>query len=109
MNRRIGLLFGAFLLLLFLAVGRATWLATVKASDLKSRAASQQIEEIDVPAMRGTITDRNGVDLAISEDAVTVFANPFLIKNPAVVAAKLAPLIGVPEPQVLQKIGRAHV
>ncbi|MFL5894621.1 MAG: peptidoglycan D,D-transpeptidase FtsI family protein, partial [Thermoleophilaceae bacterium] len=104
LNRRIGLLFSAFLLLLVLAVGRATWLATVKASDLKSRAVSQQVSDIDVPATRGTITDRNGLDVAVSEDAVTVYANPFLIKNPATVAAKVAPLIGVPAQRVLQEI-----
>jgi cell division protein FtsI/penicillin-binding protein 2 len=104
LNRRIGLLFGVFLCLLVCAVGRATWLAGVKASDLKSRALSQQVADIDVPAARGSITDRHGLDLAVSEDAVTVFANPFLIKNPAAVSQRLAPLIGVRQQEVLQKI-----
>jgi cell division protein FtsI (penicillin-binding protein 3) len=104
LNRRIGLLFGVFLCLLLCAVGRAAWLASVKASDLKSRALSQQVEDIDVPAARGLITDRHGLDLAVSEDAVTVFANPFLIKNPVGVSQTLAPLIGVPQQEVLQKI-----
>jgi cell division protein FtsI (penicillin-binding protein 3) len=104
LNRRIGLLFGLFLVLLGLAVGRATWLTTVKASDLKSRALSQQVEDIDVPAARGSIVDRSGLELAVSEEAVTVFANPFLIKNPARVASTLAPLLGEPEADVLQKI-----
>ena len=44
---------------------------------------TQQVEDLDVPARRGTITDRRGVELAVSEDAVTVFANPFLIDDPA--------------------------
>jgi cell division protein FtsI/penicillin-binding protein 2 len=104
LDRRIGLLFGTFLVLLTLAVGRAVWLAGVKASDLKSRALSQQVSDIDVPATRGTITDRLGQDLAVSEDAVTVFANPFLIKNPAVVSEKLAPFLGAAPGEVLQKI-----
>jgi cell division protein FtsI/penicillin-binding protein 2 len=104
LNRRIGLLFGLFLVLLGLAVGRATWLTTVKASDLKSRALSQQVEDIDVPAARGSIVDRHGLDLAVSEEAVTVFANPFLVKNPARVAARLAPLLGLPDTDVLKKI-----
>jgi cell division protein FtsI (penicillin-binding protein 3) len=108
LNRRIGLLFGLFLVLLGLAVGRATWLTTVKAADLKSRALSQQVEDIDVPASRGSIVDRHGLDLAVSEEAVTVFANPFLIKNPAKVAARLAPMLGEPEPDVLQKIADPH-
>jgi cell division protein FtsI (penicillin-binding protein 3) len=104
LNRRIGLLFGTFLVLLLVGVGRATWLATVKASSLQHRAVSQQVQDIDVPATRGTITDRHGLDLAVSEDAVTVFANPFLIKNPAKVATRLAPLIGMPDTEVLRMI-----
>jgi cell division protein FtsI/penicillin-binding protein 2 len=104
LNRRIGLLFGLFLVLLGCAVGRATWLSTVKAADLKSRALSQQVEDIDVPAARGAIVDRHGLDLAVSEEAVTVFANPFLIKNTARVAAKIAPLLGMPEGDVLKLI-----
>ena len=104
LNRRIGLLFGLFLFLLVCAVGRATWLTTVKAADLKSRAVSQQVEDIRVPATRGAIVDRHGLDLAVSEEAVTVFANPFLIKNPAKVATRLAPLLGMPEAEILPKI-----
>jgi cell division protein FtsI/penicillin-binding protein 2 len=102
LNRRIGLLFGTFLLLLALAVGRATWLAGVKASELKSHAAAQQVQDIDVPAGRGTISDRSGLDLAVSEEAVTVFANPFLIKNPAKVSARLAPMLGLADTDVLR-------
>ncbi|HEY1359934.1 MAG TPA: penicillin-binding protein 2 [Thermoleophilaceae bacterium] len=103
-ERRIGLLFALFLLLLSLATLRATWLGTVRAGALKKRALSQQVEHIEVPARRGTITDRHGVELAVSEDAVTVFANPFLIKNPAKVAAKLAPLLHLQEGGLLRKL-----
>jgi cell division protein FtsI (penicillin-binding protein 3) len=101
-ERRIGLLFALFLILLGLVVVRATWLGTVKAGALKERAVTQQEEHITVPARRGTITDRNGLDLAVSEDAATVFANPFLIKRPALVAAKLAPLLDEPEDELLE-------
>jgi cell division protein FtsI (penicillin-binding protein 3) len=104
LNRRIGLLFGLFLVLLGCAVARATWLTTVKAADLKGRALSQQVEDIDVPATRGSIVDRHGLDLAVSEEATTVFANPFLIKNPAKAAAKLAPILGEPDTDVLKLI-----
>ena len=60
----------------------------------RERAVQQQVEDLDVPARRGTITDRHGVELAVSEDAITVFANPFLIDEPGRVAARLAPLLG---------------
>ena len=101
LNRRIGLLFALFLFLLLAAGGRAAWLGTVKAGGLKERALGQQVEDIEVSARRGTITDRNGTELAVSEDAVTVFANPPLVKDPAGAAEKLAPLLGRPRDDVL--------
>jgi cell division protein FtsI (penicillin-binding protein 3) len=103
-ERRIGLLFALFLLLLSAATLRATWLGTVRAGALKKRALTQQVEQLDVPARRGTITDRHGVELAVSEDAVTVFANPFLLKNPARAAAKLAPILHLPLDGLLEKL-----
>ena len=95
-ERRIGLLFAVFLALLALAAVRAIWIGTVRAGALKERAATQQREDLEVTAKRGTIFDRNGLELAVSEDAVTVFANPFLIHNPGKVAARLAPLLSCP-------------
>jgi cell division protein FtsI/penicillin-binding protein 2 len=103
-ERRIGLLFAIFLLLLGLAALRAIWLGTVKSGSLSDRAVSQQIEDIADPARRGTIYDRNGVELAVSEDSVTVFAHPFLIKDPVKEAARLAPLIGRDEDELLRKL-----
>jgi cell division protein FtsI (penicillin-binding protein 3) len=103
-EKRIGLLFALFLLLLGLAALRATWLGTVRSGSLSERAVSQQIEDMADPARRGTIFDRNGAELAVSEDSVTVFAHPFLIKDPIKVAARLAPLIGRNEDELLRKL-----
>jgi cell division protein FtsI (penicillin-binding protein 3) len=103
-DKRIGLLFALFLMLLALAVLRATWIGTVKSGSLSDRAVSQQIEDIAEPARRGTIFDRNGVELAVSEDAVTVFAHPFLIDDPARVATRLAPLVGRGRDELLRKL-----
>ena len=55
-------------------------------------------------ARRGTITDRNGIDLAVSEDSVTVFAHPIMIDDPAKVAARIAPLVGRTESELLEKL-----
>jgi cell division protein FtsI/penicillin-binding protein 2 len=103
-ERRIGLLFALFLLLLGAATARATWIGTVKAGSLGDRAVQQQVEDMAVPARRGTIVDRHGMELAVSEDAVTVFAHPFLIDDPARVSALLAPLLGVSEDELLKKL-----
>ena len=104
LDRRIGLLFALFLVLLLAAGGKAAWLGTVKAGGLKERALGQQTEDIEVNARRGTITDRNGLELAVSEDAITVFANPMQVKDPAGAAGKLAPLLGRPREAVLEEL-----
>jgi cell division protein FtsI (penicillin-binding protein 3) len=103
-DRRVGLLFALFLVLLGLAALRATWIGTVRGGDLAERAVSQQIEDLTVNARRGTITDRNGIELAVSEDSVTVFAHPIMIDDPAKVTARLAPLIGRTEDELLEKL-----
>src|SRR4051794_35292053 len=103
-DRRIGLLFALFLLALTVAAVRATWLGTVRSDDLRKRAATQHVEDMTVNAPRGTIFDGHGTELAVSEDAETVFANPLLVKNPARTATQLAPLLGVPVSDVLEKL-----
>jgi cell division protein FtsI/penicillin-binding protein 2 len=103
-ERRIGFLFALFLCLLVLAAARATWLGTVESRDLGARALGQQVDDITVYARRGTITDRNGIELAVSEDATTVFANPMQIDDPAGVARELAPLLGMPQDGVMEKV-----
>ena len=104
LDRRIGLLFAVFLLLLLFATVRGAWLAGVRGSDLSNRALAQQVQEIKVPSRRGPITDRNGVELAVSEDGLTVFANPFLVKDPAGTAQRLAPFLEMRPAELLEKL-----
>ncbi len=95
-DRRIGILFVVFVALLGVAVLRASYLGAVRAGALQRAAATQQVTEVTIPAERGTIMDRNGIELAISEAADDVAADPYQIKDPMGEAEKLAPLLGVP-------------
>jgi cell division protein FtsI/penicillin-binding protein 2 len=101
-DRRIGLLFLVFVALLTIAVMRAAYLGALRAPSLQRAAATQQVTTLVVPAPRGTITDRRGVELAVSEAADEVVADPYLIKNPQEVAERLAPLLGKPFTTVLE-------
>jgi cell division protein FtsI/penicillin-binding protein 2 len=101
-ERRVGLLFAVFLAMLAFAGLRAGYLLAFKGGDLKLRAATQQVENVTVIAQRGTITDRNGAELAVSEDAATVVATPFLIKDPVRTARRIAPLVDEPESDVME-------
>jgi cell division protein FtsI/penicillin-binding protein 2 len=103
-ERRIGALFAVFLALLLLAVVRSAWLGTVDGKELKGRAVAQQVEDVTVAARRGTITDRNGVELAVSETSITVFADPRIVKDPGGTASQLAPFLGRSYQELLTKL-----
>ena len=105
-ERRIGLLFAVFLVLLLLGAGRAAWLGVVKAGTLKRAASTQQQADLTVPARRGAITDAHGVELAVSQPATTIAATPYLIKQPTRVAARLAGLLDRPEDELLRQLAR---
>jgi cell division protein FtsI (penicillin-binding protein 3) len=105
-DRRIGLLFAVFLSLLAFAGLRSAWLGTVRADDLKHAAATQQVSEVVVPARRGGIVDRDGVQLAVSEPAVDIAATPYLIKDAPRTAARISKILGEPEDELLRKFTR---
>jgi cell division protein FtsI/penicillin-binding protein 2 len=94
-DRRIRVLLVVFAVVFGVTLARAAWLQTVQASSLASKGASQQHETLTIPAGRGTIFDRSGVQLAIGEQATTVYANPREIVNPRVVADAAAQTLGV--------------
>lgn len=103
-DRRIGLIFLVFLAALGVAVLRAGWLGAVRAPALRRAAATQQVQTVALPAPRGTITDRNGAVLAISEPASDVSATPYLVRDKLAVAGRLAPLLGLDGGTVLAKL-----
>jgi cell division protein FtsI/penicillin-binding protein 2 len=103
-ERRIGLLFAAFLLCFLVVIGRAFWLQGVQGGALASEAISQQTETVTVPGLRGTLLDRRGNALAASEDASTIFATPYQVKNPPVAAEKLARILDLDKGDVLRDL-----
>jgi cell division protein FtsI/penicillin-binding protein 2 len=106
LQRRIGLLFAGFFLLLAIGAMRTLYLGAIRAPSLRRAANSQHITNALVPAQRGAITDRNGVDLALSEPADDVSATPYLIQDPALAAQRLAPLLGLDQTTVLTRLTR---
>ena len=107
-DRRVGLMFGVFILLLVIGVLRAGYLGTFKSASLRHAANLQQVQSVSVPAPRGVITDRSGVVYAISEPLDTIDVDPKLINktyaDPQIVAAKLAPMIGLSPARTLSLI-----
>jgi cell division protein FtsI (penicillin-binding protein 3) len=105
-ERRIGLLFAAFLVLLVVAAGRALWLGGVRSGSLANAATSQQVSSAKLPAERGSIVDRKGNPLAVSEPASDISATPYLVKDPIKAAERLAPVLGQTPEALVQKLAR---
>jgi cell division protein FtsI (penicillin-binding protein 3)/stage V sporulation protein D (sporulation-specific penicillin-binding protein) len=99
-NRRIRLLLAVFALVFAGTLGRAAWLQGVQAGTLERMATRQHVSTTEIPAGRGTITDRTGEPLAIGERATTVYADPRRIRDPRRVAAIAAGDLGVDAAQV---------
>ncbi len=92
-NRRIRLLLAVFVLAFGIAFLRAAWLQGVRAASFGRLASSQHSEDVVIPAARGTIYDRGGVQLAIGEQAQTVYADPRHVTDPTGEAATVARIL----------------
>ena len=103
-ERRIGLLFAGFLVCFLIVIVRAFWLQGVEGSKLASEAISQQTETVTVPGLRGSLLDRKGHELAASEDAATIYATPYQVKDPPKAARELAAVLGLKDSEVLESL-----
>jgi cell division protein FtsI (penicillin-binding protein 3) len=103
-ERRIGLLFAGFLLCFLVVSARAFWLQGVQGAKLASQAAYQQTDVVTVPGLRGSLLDRFGNPLAVSEDAKTIYATPYQVKRPGQTAEKLASILDLDEKDVLESL-----
>ena len=104
LERRAGYIFGAFMVLIVLAAGRAAYLGVIRAGALRKVASAEHVSAETIIPPRGAITDRNGVDLAVSEPAREIFADPERMSQPLADAHKLAPVLGVSEATVLHEL-----
>jgi cell division protein FtsI/penicillin-binding protein 2 len=108
-NRRIRLLLVVFALVFSMTLLRAAWLQGVRAQSLGRMAASQHRQTVTVAANRGTIYDRTGVQLAVGEQAITVYADPLQIGDATKVAPVVARTLRLDPKQVYEKLSdRTH-
>jgi cell division protein FtsI (penicillin-binding protein 3) len=88
----------------------AARIADIQTRDRASLAAlgrDQRVKHVTLAAERGGIFDRNGRELALSLDRQTVWADPRVIKHPAEVAAKLAPIVGMDEFELRSRLSQS--
>jgi cell division protein FtsI (penicillin-binding protein 3) len=94
-NRRIRLLLTALIVAFGCLFLRAGWLQGVRAESLARVGQTQHREVVTIPAGRGTVYDRTGVELALGERATTVYANPKQIVNPRAAAVAVERTLGL--------------
>ncbi|MDQ1502075.1 MAG: hypothetical protein QOI86_5415 [Actinomycetota bacterium] len=85
---------------------RLTQVQAVSAAQYEKLGNNQRIRKITLAAERGAIFDRNGVDLALSVNQQTVWANPKVVTDPAGYAAKLAPILGMDAKMLADRLGQ---
>jgi cell division protein FtsI (penicillin-binding protein 3) len=93
LNLRLGAI-GLVLVSSWIGVGyRLVVVQALEADVYADHGLDQRLQRQVLAADRGTIFDRDGRELAVTVDAVTVYANPAEIEDPEAVARVLAPLV----------------
>jgi cell division protein FtsI (penicillin-binding protein 3) len=106
-TKRLLWLLRALILWVLVIFGRLVWLQVLHHDDLLKQAQSQQQKVVPIQAQRGSILDRSGQPMAKSLPAESVLVNPKRIKDAAVAANLLAPILGLDPRQLAEKIRTA--
>jgi cell division protein FtsI (penicillin-binding protein 3) len=97
---------GALALCSLALVGRAVDLQLIDNDFYRKQGDERFLREIEIPTVRGMITDRNGEPLAVSSPVESVWANPQeLSKHPQRIPA-LAKALGVPADYLQRKVSQ---
>jgi len=81
-------------------VARLSTLQIVRHAELSALAERQYSRTITLHAPRGPIVDRRGAPLATSSAAESLFVHPRAVGDPVRVAARLAPVLDLPEAEL---------
>ena len=97
-----------FSMLMTAMVVRVGWIQIVNGEELQKDAFEQHTRGRVISPIRGSITDRNGKELAISASVETISVNPQEIKSskkdPEAIADKLAEILKLDREKVAKKV-----
>ena len=107
MKRRIASCIVVMFAVCAVVFGRLFWLQVVRGPSLSRRADAQTEESRKIQSPRGTILDRDGRVLAISEMAKSLYADPTMInRTPSEMAHLLAPYLKIKESEIQERLQR---
>ena len=93
-KNRTYLAFFGILMLFFILAGRTFYLQVFNNDFLQNEGEKRFARTITIQGPRGEILDRNGIVLATSVEATTIYANPVEVTDAAAEAASLASVLG---------------
>ena len=93
-SSKFKIIFIVFVALALVFFARLFYLQVIVSDEYSSQAQASRTISFDISARRGTIYDRNGVVLATSVDATTVYCDPSEITDVSYAAAKIAETLG---------------
>jgi len=101
---RLAVLVAGLAVVAVLLLGRSAQLQLVNKGRFEGAALAQARHVVELRGKRGPITDRHGVELAMSLDTETVVADPARIQEPSTVARRLAPLLQLDRAELTRKL-----
>ena len=102
-------LLAVFLVIAFVftaIIVRLAYLQIIASKNITNRAISQWTRDLPMQATRGNITDRNGVVVADTKTAYTVYVRPNSMTDVKAVAGAIASAIGKDYDYIYNKINK---
>ncbi len=107
--RRLRWLLRVLLVWIAAIFGRLVWLQVIRHDDLLRLAQQQQQKQVEVPALRGTIFDRDGHPLAKSMPAESILINPQRVPDAGVAADLLSGILSLDRAKLFDRIQSAKL
>jgi cell division protein FtsI (penicillin-binding protein 3) len=107
---RIRLVFTALVLLGLLgALGYKAFTVQIRdGARMRALGEAQYLHEMELPAPRGSIRDVHGVDMAVSVDTDSIFANPRAVRDARATAKALSGALGIPWRELEKKLAETR-
>lgn len=103
-DTRLAVVAAVLFLGIAIVTGKLVLIQGLQAGRYKKLASEQRDTFIDITPRRGTMFDREGEVLAISEDVTTVYATPYQVTDKQGVAVKMAGVLGLDPAAVREKL-----
>ena len=101
---RYAVILGLFALIVVAVFVKLLYLQVIKAGEFAEQATESRTSYLTIEPRRGTIYDRNGVVLATSVDATTIYVDPTEVTDVNMTAQILADAIGGEAKDYLEKV-----